>query len=128
VFSLPNSRLSDVRHVVSTDPWRVDDGTSLAKSVGAMSEIAVPPTYNEPTVMWRMQRRDGCRAHALIDTAKGRTRVVWFVNSRPVGARYVEDWTAAIQWTERLQGQYWIFGWRLCDDVTEDRPGRSKTG
>jgi hypothetical protein len=96
------------------------DGTSLAAPGNAMSEMILPSTYNEPTVMWRMQRANGSSAHALIDTVEGRPRVVWFVNGRPVGARYFDDWTAAIQWSVRLQAQYWSAGWRQrMDDFTE---------
>ena len=92
-----------------------------------MSEIILPSTYNEPTVMWRMRRADGCCAHALIDTVEGRARVVWFVNGRPVGERYFDDWTGAIQFTDRLRAQCWTVGWRLSDDVTEGPPARSKS-
>ena len=82
----------------------------------AMSEIILPSTYNEPTVMWRMQRADGSSAHALIDTVEGTARVVWFVNGRPVGARYFDDSAGAIQWSDRLRAQYWTVGWRLLSD------------
>jgi hypothetical protein len=61
-----------------------------------MSEIILPSTYNEPTIMWRMRHANDSSAHALIDTVEGRPRVVWFVNGRPVGARYFDDWTVAI--------------------------------
>jgi len=87
-----------------------------------MSEIIMPSTYKEPTVMWRMWRVGGCSAHALIDAAEGRRRVLWFVNGQPLGSRYFDDWTGAIQWSDRLRAQYWSVGWRLSDDVTEDAP------
>jgi hypothetical protein len=93
-----------------------------------MSEIIRPSTYNEPTVMWRMRRANDSSAHALIDTVEGRPRVVCFVNSRPVGARYFDDWTSAIQWSDRLRAQYWTVGWRvLSDDPTESRPARRES-
>jgi len=87
-----------------------------------MSEIILPSTYNEPTVMWRMRRANDSSAHALIDTVEGRPRVVWFVNGRPVGARYFDDWTAAIQWSDTLRAQYWTVGWRLLQDDPTSRP------
>jgi len=87
---------------------------ALPHVANAMSEMILPSTYNEPTVMWRMQRANGSSAHALIDTVEGRPRVVWFVNGRPIGARYCDDWTGAIQWSDRLQAQYWTVGWRLA--------------
>jgi hypothetical protein len=92
-----------------------------------MSDIIRPSTYNEPTIMWRMQRADDSSAHALIDTVEGRARVVWFVNGRPVGERYFDDWTGAIQFADRLRAQCWTVGWRLSDDVTEGPPARSKS-
>ena len=93
-----------------------------------MSEMILPSTYNEPTVMWRMQRANGSNAHALIDTVEGRRRVVWFVNGRPIGARYFDDWTGAIQWSDRLQAQYWSVGWRLLSaDVTEHPRARRES-
>lgn len=99
---------------------RLEDGTSLAAHGSAMSEIIPPSTFNEPTVMWRMQHANGSSAHALIDTVEGKARAVWFVNGRPVGARYFDDWTGAIQWSDRLRAQYWTVGWRLLsDDFTE---------
>ena len=87
-----------------------------------MSEIILPSTYNEPTVMWRTQRADGSSAHALIDSVKGRPRVVWFVNGGSVGARYFDDWTSAIKWSDRLLAQSWTVGWRLLSDRLADRP------
>jgi hypothetical protein len=93
-----------------------------------MSEIILPSTYNEPTVMWRMQRANDSSAHALIDTVEGRPRVVWFVNGRPVGARYFDEWTGAIQWSDRLRAQYWTVGWRLLsDDPPEGPPARRES-
>ena len=90
-----------------------------------MSEIILPSTYNEPTVMWRMRHTNDSSAHALIDTVEGRPRVVWFVNGRAVGARYFDDWTGAIQWSDKLRAQYWTVGWRpLPDDPPEGPPAR----
>lgn len=89
-----------------------------------MSDIILP-SYIEPTVMWRMRRADDSTAHALIDAVEGRARVVWFVNDRPVGERYFDDWTAAIQWSDRLRGHCWTVGWRLSDDITEGPPAPS---
>jgi len=91
-----------------------------------MSKIILPSTYNEPTVMWRMRRAGGDCAHALIDTVEGTTRVVWFVNGRSLGARYFDDWTGAMQWSDRLRAHSWSVGWRLSDDVTEGPPDRSE--
>ena len=59
----------------------------------------------------------GRRAWAAIDPRHGATRVIWFIDERPLGARYFEDWTGALSWCERLRAQYWSAGWRLTDDV-----------
>jgi len=74
-----------------------------------------------------MQRADGSSAHALIDTVEGRARVVWFVNGQPLGERYFDNCTDAIQFTDLLRAQCWTVGWRLSDDVTEGPPARSKS-
>jgi hypothetical protein len=84
-----------------------------------MSENAVPCTYNEPTVIWRMQHRDGRCAQAVIDPLRTGARVRWFVNDHPIGVRYFADWTGAIEWTDRLRAQQWTVGWRLTDDIPE---------
>ena len=90
-----------------------------------MSEVALPSTYNEPTVMWRMRHADGRSAQAVIDPMKSATRVLWFVNEQPLDVRYFADWTGAIEWTDRLRTQQWTVGWRLSDDITEDPAART---
>ena len=87
-----------------------------------MSEIAVPSTYSEPTVIWRMRHADGRSAQAVIDPMNSGMRVLWFVNDQPLYVRYFADWTDAIEWTCRLRTQQWTVGWRLSDDITEDPP------
>ena len=81
--------------------------------------IAVPLTYNEPTVMWRMRHPDGRWAQAVIDPTEHVARAQWFVNGRPVDDRSFADWTSAIAWTDRLRAQQWAVGWRLSDDIPE---------
>ena len=109
---------------ISSDPRLLMDGTSLASFEGAMSEIASPRTYNEPTVMWRMRHRDGRWAQAVIYPMNGRARAQWFVNGHPLGVRYFANWARAIEWTDRLRAQQWTVGWRLSDD-TEGPPAPS---
>jgi hypothetical protein len=82
-----------------------------------MSEIAFPSTYNEPTVMWRMRHANGRRAQATIEPTNSGTRVLWFMNDRPLDVRHFADWTSAIEWTDRLRAQQWTVGWRLSDDI-----------
>jgi hypothetical protein len=73
-------------------------------------------TYNEPTVMWRMQRPDSLVMHAVIaPTARG-ANVMWFVNTRLLGMREFADWGEAITWSERIRDQNWKAGWRLSSD------------
>lgn len=92
-----------------------------------MSELGPPTTYNEATIIWRMQRADGRQAAAVIDPLESGTRVIWFMNGRPLGARYFDDWTGAIEWADRLQAQYWSVGWRLPDDTARHPPTRSES-
>jgi hypothetical protein len=74
-------------------------------------------TYNEPTVMWRMQRGQAQTAQAVIaPAAAGTSVVVWYLNGRPLGVREFPDWTSAIAWSDRLRHQNWAAGWRLTDD------------
>lgn len=81
----------------------------------ARSQIAY--TYNEPTVMWRMQRGNGQAAQAVIAPGgEGGSVVVWYLNGRPLGMREFADWTSAIAWTDRMRDQNWAAGWRLSPD------------
>jgi len=82
--------------------------------------IAVPSTYNEPTVMWRMRHRDGRSAQAVIDPTENVAQAQWFVNGRQVDSRCFADWTSAIAWTDRLRAQQWAVGWRVSEDIPED--------
>ena len=81
-----------------------------------MRETRTEPVYDQPTVMWRMRRDNGMRAHAVIGGRDGGTVVVWFVNDHPCGFRDFGDWGAAIRWSDQLQAQNWAAGWRLVND------------
>lgn len=89
-----------------------------------MSDIAVPPTYNEPTLMWRMRRGDRQESQAVIDPCGAGARVVWFLNGHALGLRDFDDWTSAIQWCDQLRSQYAATGWRASDAV-DSAPPRS---
>jgi hypothetical protein len=93
-------------------------GIVLASS-WAMGQTPVS-TYDEPTVMWRMRRRDGQTTHAVIRLKGRRAWVLWFLNGRPLGRRDFDDWASAIRWCDQMRAQNWTFGWRLAperDDV-----------
>jgi hypothetical protein len=79
-----------------------------------MSQIA--STYNEPTVMWRMQRGDRQVAQGVIAPASDGASVIWFVNGRPLGMRAFSDWSSAIAWSDLMRDQNWAAGWRLPPD------------
>ena len=81
-----------------------------------MADVPTQLVYDEPTVMWRMQRADGTASHAMIGPQPGGAVLVWFVNGRPLGYREFSDWVAALRWSDQLQAQNWAIGWRL---VTE---------
>jgi hypothetical protein len=72
-----------------------------------------------------MRRVDGRRAQAVIDPAKSGTQVLWFVNGQLLGIRHFDDWAPAIEWTDRLQAEYWSIGWRPSDEISESHPTRS---
>jgi hypothetical protein len=95
------------------------DGFCLASVEITMSESAVPTSYNEPTVMWRMRHRDGRGAQVVIDPRNIHTRALWFVNGHLLAVRDFADWTGAIEWTERLRARQWTVGWRVSDDIRE---------
>ena len=71
--------------------------------------------YDEPTVMWRMQRADGQACHVVIGPRPDGAIVVWFINGRPLGYRDFADWSSALRWSDLLQAQNWAAGWRLVD-------------
>ncbi len=78
----------------------------------------MPPSmrlvFDEPTVMWRMQRADGLLSHAVIGPRSDGAVVVWFINDRPLGYRDFGDWTSALRWSDQMQAQNWAVGWRLA--------------
>ena len=73
--------------------------------------------------MWRMRRGKDRWAHAVIGPLDRGARVIWFVNSRPLGVRDFDDWTSAIRWSDQMRDQNWKVGWRLIpesDNVLTD--------
>jgi hypothetical protein len=112
-------------HAVFPDLLLLLTGTSLASFESDM--IAVPSTYNEPTVMWRMRHRDGRSAQAVIDSTENVVRAQWFVNGREVDSRCFADLTSAIAWTDRLRAQQWAVGWRVSEDIPEDPAAQSRS-
>ena len=58
-----------------------------------MPERPTRAVYDEPTVMWRMQRDNGLQARAEIGARDGGgTVVVWFINNHPFGFREFSGW------------------------------------
>jgi hypothetical protein len=110
---------------IAIDLWLLLNGTSLASFESDMAEIALPSTYNEPTVMWRMTHRDGRWGQAVIDPLTSGARAQWFVNGHPLAICDFADWTSAIAWTDRLRAQQRTVGWRLSDDLPGGPAARS---
>ncbi len=81
-----------------------------------MPDSGTASTYNEPTVMWRMQREHGLVMHSVITPTRRGASVMWFVNGRLLGMREFTDWTNAITWSDRIRDQNWTAGWRLTAD------------
>ena len=113
------------RRSIAIDLWLLLNGTSLASFESDMAEIALPSTYNEPTVMWRMTHRDGRWGQAVIDPLTSGARAQWFVNGHPLAICDFADWTSAMAWTDRLRAQQWTVGWRLSEDLPENPAARS---
>jgi hypothetical protein len=47
---------------------------------------------------------------------------MWFLNDRPIGARDFEDWSSAIEWSDRLRNQNWSVGWRDAHLFNDTEP------
>jgi hypothetical protein len=80
-----------------------------------VTEMPTQPDYEEPIVMWRMQRAD-LASHAVIGPGPDGATVVWFINGRPLGYRDFSDWPSALRWSDQLQAQNWAVGWRLTPE------------
>ena len=72
--------------------------------------------YNEPTVMWRMERGDDQVSHAVIAPRPEGATFVWFVNGQQLGSRDFADMTDALRWSEQMRAQNWAVGWRLSPE------------
>jgi hypothetical protein len=92
-----------------------------------VAHTPLPVTYDEPTVMWRMRRGDTLTTHAVVRPRGSGASVAWYLNHRVVGTRDFEDWTAAIQWTDRMQFQNWTAGWRLVQEADDRASTRNET-
>jgi hypothetical protein len=92
--------------------WKVDAGIAIASARG-VSDTTAPLIYNEPTVMWRMERAGGLTTHAVIGSHQDGAILVWFLNDKPAGYRRFTGWSEALRWSDQLQAQNWAIGWRL---------------
>ena len=72
--------------------------------------------YNEPTVMWRMERGDDQVSHAVIAPRPDGAMLIWFVNVQQLGSRDFADMTDALRWSEQMRAQNWAVGWRLSPE------------
>lgn len=77
--------------------------------------------------MWRMSRPDGRHVLAVVDPAGRGASVVWLLNDSPVGVRHFDDWTSAIEWTDKLWTQYWTVGWRPVEDPRKTPPATNES-
>lgn len=69
----------------------------------------------QPTVMWRMIRPNGLRAHLVIGREGRRYWAAWFLNATVLGVRDFSELGSAIDFSDRMQFQNWSIGWRLDD-------------
>ena len=80
-----------------------------------MPGIPLPHCYDEPTVMWRMERAD-MTSHVMISPRPDGAVVVWFLNEQPLGSRDFSDWGSALRWSDQMRAQNWAVGWRVTPD------------
>ena len=71
-------------------------------------------TYNAPTIVWRLQRRD-VFAYAIIVPRGSRTTLTWWINDRLEGNEDFAEWTGALERSDVVRGQLLEEGWT---DVT----------
>jgi hypothetical protein len=94
----------------------------LASGCG-MAKTPTQTVYDQPTVMWRMQRDGGQSSHAIIGPRLNGVAVIWFVNGRPLGLRDFDDLGSALRWSEQMQAQNRAAGWRLTPESTASHRG-----
>ncbi len=88
-----------------------------------MSQTSLPSTYDEPTVMWTMSRPDGRHVQGVVNPAGRGASVVWLLNGVALGVRHFDDWTSAIECSDRLKTQYRSVGWRGVEHAWPGPPG-----
>jgi hypothetical protein len=88
----------------------------------AVFETSLPSTYDEPTVMWTMSRPDGRHVQAIVNPAGRGASVFWLLNGVALGVRHFDDWTAAIECSDRLKTQYRCAGWSAVDHAWPGPP------
>jgi hypothetical protein len=67
-------------------------------------------TYNAPTIIWRLQR-DGVFAYAIIVPRGKKTMLTWWIDDRLEGIDQFEDWTLALEQSEKIRRQLLEEGW-----------------
>lgn len=77
--------------------------------------------------MWRMRRGASLTTHAVIRPRGAAAWVTWYVNDHPIGVREFEDWTAAMQWSDRMQFQNWTAGWRPVHEYDDVPAGEARS-
>jgi hypothetical protein len=88
--------------------------------------MPIPFTYDEPTVMWRMRRGESLTTHAILRPRGPGAWVTWYVNDHPIGVREFDDWSAALQWSDRMQFQNWTAGWRPVPEYDDVQAGETR--
>jgi hypothetical protein len=89
---------------------------SALPPAGAVPATPIQFSHDEPIVLWRMQRPGGLLCHSVIRPRSNGALVVWFINGRPLGFREFVDWKSALRWSDQLQAQNWVAGWRPASD------------
>ena len=83
--------------------------------------VAEKSTYDEPTVMWRLQHPDGRIAHSLIIPNRAKASALWSIGDEPEKARDFRTWRAAIEWLDDELATLEVSGWSRWE---RPKPGR----
>ena len=68
-------------------------------------------TYAEPTTLWRLQRREGSVARALILPNGFGCTLVWWVDEQVRGAQEFPDWESALTAADKFRLEMEGGGW-----------------
>lgn len=76
----------------------------------------LPPTYAEPTVMWRLRHsEDGRGAYSVIVPRRSKITAGWFSQGILQESRDFATYHTAIRWLEHKLEMLQLHGWQVED-------------